>query len=156
MERTDEIQYTEEKSDGGAKSYKGALWGSGERMKDITDQEKPIEESSKGKGKVSETREEQRSSRSEGLQRRPNGDVLRRFSIPLPPREDRIGIQAEERGGAEDDQIVDFESDPKALMVDISGDFDIADLEDVLEEDGETQPAGIDSNTIETLNLDQG
>ncbi|CAH2065521.1 unnamed protein product [Thlaspi arvense] len=139
MERTDEIRYTEEKSDGGAKSYKGALWGSGERMKDITDQEKPIKNPPRGKERY---RKPERS-RDPLDQRGCNGGQM-------------AGIQAEERGGAEDDQIVDFESDPKALMVDISGDFDIADLEDVLEEDGETQPAGIDSNTIETLNLDQG
>ncbi|CAH2070649.1 unnamed protein product [Thlaspi arvense] len=88
-ERRDETRYSVEKPDGGEKSYKGALRGSGESMKDITDQEKPIGESSKGKGKITETREEKRSSRSGGLQQKANGDILRRFSQPLQPREDR-------------------------------------------------------------------
>ncbi|CAH2060970.1 unnamed protein product, partial [Thlaspi arvense] len=87
-ERRDVMRYSEEKPEGGGNSYKGALRGTGERTKDITDQEKPLEESSRGKGVLTENREEQRLPRSGGVQQKVNGDSLRRFSRPLPPRED--------------------------------------------------------------------
>ncbi|CAH2065432.1 unnamed protein product, partial [Thlaspi arvense] len=59
-ERREETQYFEDKQDGGAKSYKGALGGSGESTKDKLDQQRSQGDSSKGKGKMVESREENR------------------------------------------------------------------------------------------------
>ncbi|CAH2065430.1 unnamed protein product [Thlaspi arvense] len=59
-ERRHETQYFEDKQDGGAKSYKGALGGSGESTKDKLDQQRSQGDSSKRKGKMVESREEDR------------------------------------------------------------------------------------------------
>ncbi|CAH2070196.1 unnamed protein product [Thlaspi arvense] len=205
-ERRDEMRFTEEKPEGGAKSYKGALAGHGESVKDkmksdilrrssrpmpprdvrkrfggvsrtihhsieecrMEQREQRTENTNEGSGKNSLPQQQSAKKVRKGLLFEENSMsmedlVTRRNQVPAVESEKAAmavpvtEIQEAEEGGGGEVQIDDVGSEQDGMMDDISGDFDIADLEDTLEEqDGEDQTLCIESIEIEALHLDQG
>ncbi|CAH2078196.1 unnamed protein product [Thlaspi arvense] len=64
-------------------------------------------------------------------------------------------VRMEEQGGIEDELIVDYGSEQEGLMDDISGGFDLAELEKTVEEAGESHRPSIDNIELGSLHIDQ-